>query len=55
MLIPNLPKEYTTYFCKGHYFGYSGKPLVSRLTYPVPEKNLAVNLFQKKLWEKTYF
>ena len=30
-----------TFYCKGHYFGYSGKPLDKRLIYPVPEKNLA--------------
>ncbi|KAK3818080.1 MAG: FAD dependent oxidoreductase [Linnemannia gamsii] len=28
------------YYCKGHYYGYSGKALVSRLIYPVPDKNL---------------
>jgi len=36
-----FPKNYTLFFCKGHYFGYTGKSLVNRLTYPVPEKNLA--------------
>ncbi|GJJ76820.1 2-hydroxyglutarate dehydrogenase [Entomortierella parvispora] len=29
------------YYCKGHYYGYSGPALVSRLIYPVPDKNLA--------------
>jgi 2-hydroxyglutarate dehydrogenase len=33
--------EYKLYYCKGHYYGYSGKPLVNRLIYPVPEKNLS--------------
>lgn len=28
------------HYCKGHYYGYSGKALVSRLIYPVPDKNL---------------
>jgi len=36
-----LPPGYQTYFCKGHYFGYSGAPLVKRLAYPIPPKNLA--------------
>ncbi|KAG0371332.1 FAD dependent oxidoreductase [Gamsiella multidivaricata] len=29
------------HYCKGHYYGYSGPALVSRLIYPVPDKNLA--------------
>lgn len=32
---------YRLYHAKGHYYAYSGRPLVSRLAYPVPEKNLA--------------
>ncbi|KAF9105150.1 hypothetical protein BGX27_009789 [Mortierella sp. AM989] len=28
------------HYCKGHYYGYSGRALVSRLIYPVPDKNL---------------
>ena len=28
------------YYCKGHYVGYSGQSLVSRLIYPIPEKNV---------------
>ncbi|KAF9181916.1 hypothetical protein BGZ51_005117 [Haplosporangium sp. Z 767] len=28
------------HYCKGHYYGYSGPSLVSRLIYPVPDKNL---------------
>ncbi|KAF9143621.1 hypothetical protein BGX30_015185 [Mortierella sp. GBA39] len=28
------------HYCKGHYYGYSGKALVSRLIYPVPDRNL---------------
>ncbi|KAF9929334.1 hypothetical protein FBU30_001695 [Linnemannia zychae] len=28
------------HYCKGHYYSYSGKALVSRLIYPVPDKNL---------------
>ncbi|KAF8982006.1 hypothetical protein BGZ46_001965 [Entomortierella lignicola] len=28
------------YYCKGHYYGYSGQALVSRLIYPVPDKHL---------------
>ena len=39
MLMP-LPKSYHQYLCKGIYYGYSGKSLVKRLIYPVPEKNL---------------
>ncbi|KAG0056802.1 hypothetical protein BGZ83_003420 [Gryganskiella cystojenkinii] len=29
------------HYAKGHYYGYSGPALVSRLIYPVPDKNLA--------------
>ncbi|KAI1315114.1 hypothetical protein EDD11_001305 [Mortierella claussenii] len=29
------------HYCKGHYYGYSGRALVSRLIYPVPDKSLA--------------
>ncbi|KAI8601297.1 FAD dependent oxidoreductase [Dissophora ornata] len=29
------------HYCKGHYYGYSGSALVSRLIYPVPDRNLA--------------
>ena len=32
---------YKLYHAKGHYYAYSGRPLVSRLAYPVPDKNLA--------------
>jgi L-2-hydroxyglutarate oxidase LhgO len=32
---------YRVHYAKGHYYSYSGKPLVSRLTYPVPDKHLA--------------
>ncbi|KAG0319884.1 hypothetical protein BGZ99_004859 [Dissophora globulifera] len=28
------------HYCKGHYYSYSGPALVSRLIYPVPDKNL---------------
>ncbi|KAF9917335.1 hypothetical protein BX616_001322 [Lobosporangium transversale] len=28
------------HYCKGHYYGYSGKTMVSRLIYPVPDKTL---------------
>ncbi|KAF9428578.1 hypothetical protein BGZ94_001881 [Podila epigama] len=34
------PEPYRLYYCKGHYYGYSGPSLVSRLIYPVPDKNL---------------
>ncbi|KAG9325214.1 hypothetical protein KVV02_002068 [Mortierella alpina] len=34
-------KPYKLHYCKGHYYGYSGPALVSRLIYPVPYKNLA--------------
>lgn len=33
--IPSLPKKG---FCKGNYFGYSGKAPFKRLIYPVPDK-----------------
>jgi len=36
----NRPSNYKLHFCKGHYFSYSGKALVSRLAYPVPDKDL---------------
>jgi L-2-hydroxyglutarate oxidase LhgO len=32
--------EYKLYPCRGHYFGYSGKPTISRLIYPIPDKAL---------------
>ncbi|KAF9388268.1 hypothetical protein CPC16_006583 [Podila verticillata] len=32
---------YKLHYCKGHYYSYSGPSLVSRLIYPVPDKNLA--------------
>lgn len=32
---------YQLHYAKGHYYSYMGKPLVSRLTYPVPDKNLS--------------
>lgn len=32
---------YRLYHAKGHYYAYSGRPMVSRLAYPVPDKNLA--------------
>jgi 2-hydroxyglutarate dehydrogenase len=35
-----FPPEYKIYYVKGHYFAYSGRSLVSRLIYPVPEKNI---------------
>lgn len=35
------PAPYKLHYCKGHYYSYSGPPLVSRLIYPVPDKNLA--------------
>ncbi|KAG0343408.1 hypothetical protein BG004_005338 [Podila humilis] len=35
------PAPYKLHFCKGHYYSYSGPSLVSRLIYPVPDKNLA--------------
>lgn len=31
---------YTLHHAIGHYYAYTGKPLVSRLTYPVPDKHL---------------
>lgn len=31
---------YNLYFCKGHYYSVQGKSLVSRLIYPIPDKNL---------------
>ncbi|KAF9937615.1 hypothetical protein BGZ67_001072 [Mortierella alpina] len=34
-------KPYKLHYCKGHYYGYAGPALVSRLIYPVPYKNLA--------------
>ncbi|KAF9948003.1 hypothetical protein BGZ72_010080 [Mortierella alpina] len=34
-------KPFKLHYCKGHYYGYSGPALVSRLIYPVPYKNLA--------------
>ncbi len=38
-----FPAHYRQYYCKGNYYAYSRKTLVSRLVYPVPEKNLKVN------------
>ncbi|ELR21408.1 L-2-hydroxyglutarate dehydrogenase, mitochondrial precursor, putative [Acanthamoeba castellanii str. Neff] len=35
-----FPAHYRQYYCKGNYYAYSRKTLVSRLIYPVPEKNL---------------
>lgn len=32
---------YRLFHAKGHYYSYSGKPLVSRLAYPIPDRNLA--------------
>eukprot|EP01120_Amphizonella_sp_Union-15-10_P012530 TRINITY_DN5587_c0_g3_i1.p1 TRINITY_DN5587_c0_g3~~TRINITY_DN5587_c0_g3_i1.p1 ORF type:complete len:394 (+),score=59.08 TRINITY_DN5587_c0_g3_i1:69-1250(+) len=40
VLKDKMPDSYKLKYCKGHYFGYTGKSLVNRLTYPVPEKNL---------------
>jgi L-2-hydroxyglutarate oxidase LhgO len=37
-----FPAHYRQYYCKGNYYAYSRKTLVSRLIYPVPEKNLKV-------------
>lgn len=34
------PGEYRLFYLKGHYFSYSGKPLVSRLAYPIPDPDL---------------
>ncbi|KAG0212193.1 hypothetical protein BGX28_006739 [Mortierella sp. GBA30] len=34
-------QSFKLHYCKGHYYGYSGPALVSRLIYPVPDKNLA--------------
>lgn len=31
---------YKLYFTKGHYYSYTGAPLVSSLTYPVPDPHL---------------
>lgn len=41
-----LPSHYRQYYCKGNYYAYSRTPLVSRLIYPVPEKNLKVCFFK---------
>jgi len=38
-----FPAHYRQYYCKGNYYAYSRKTLVSRLIYPVPEKNLKVH------------
>lgn len=35
------PAPYKLHYCKGHYYSYSGPSLVSRLIYPVPDRNLA--------------
>ncbi|KAI8929215.1 FAD dependent oxidoreductase [Entophlyctis helioformis] len=42
LLPPHLTSHLKMHFCKGHYFSYrpAGR-LVSRLIYPMPEKNLA--------------
>ncbi|KAI9206050.1 FAD dependent oxidoreductase [Polychytrium aggregatum] len=41
LLLDPLPPDYTLHYCKGRYFCLRGnQPLVSRLIYPVPEKNL---------------
>ncbi|CAO3570606.1 unnamed protein product [Mortierella alpina] len=34
-------RPFKLHYCKGHYYGYSGPALVSRLIYPVPCKDLA--------------
>ncbi|AQS38088.1 putative dehydrogenase [Shewanella psychrophila] len=34
----NIPE---LYWCKGHYFSYTGKSPFSKLVYPVPERNIA--------------
>jgi len=31
---------YKLHYLKGYYFGYSGKSLVSRLVYPIPDQKL---------------
>lgn len=36
----STPQEYRLFFLKGYYFSYSGKPLVSRLAYPIPDPSL---------------
>ncbi|KAF9965747.1 hypothetical protein BGZ70_004194 [Mortierella alpina] len=33
-------RPFKLHYCKGHYYGYSGPALVSRLIYPVPYKDL---------------
>lgn len=40
MIMKQTPPPYRLYHAKGHYYSYSGNPLVSRLAYPVPDKNL---------------
>lgn len=32
---------YHLFHAKGHYYAYSGRPLVSRLAYPIPDQHLA--------------
>jgi hypothetical protein len=44
-----FPAHYRQYYCKGNYYAYSRKTLVSRLIYPVPEKNLKVSLSPRSL------
>jgi L-2-hydroxyglutarate oxidase LhgO len=40
-LLMGSSSPYKLYHAKGHYYSYQGKPLVKRLTYPVPPKTLA--------------
>ncbi|KAL2919152.1 hypothetical protein HK105_201425 [Polyrhizophydium stewartii] len=41
LLPPSMTAHLKMHFCKGHYFAYSpSRKLVSRLVYPMPEKNV---------------
>jgi 2-hydroxyglutarate dehydrogenase len=36
----SVPADYRLHYLKGFYFSYSGKSMVSRLAYPIPDKHL---------------
>ncbi len=41
LLPPNDARDFKIYPCRGQYYSYAARSPVSRLIYPIPEKNLA--------------